>query len=84
MRDFDLQRACRLWSGVYEQERASTIYGGAEIGDFAGSGATERDDQCGVPVARLAFIVVLAKLWSYDLQKKALSFPHSRHDIFCC
>src|SRR5450755_1238573 len=39
MRDFDLLRATRRGSEVYEQARASTIHGRAEIGDFTRGGS---------------------------------------------
>ena len=39
MRDFDLLRECRRRSKVHEQMGTSTIYGGAEAGDFEDGGS---------------------------------------------
>ena len=36
MRDFELLRAGRRWSEVYEQRRTPTVHGGTEVRDFAG------------------------------------------------
>src|ERR1039458_5248043 len=51
MRDFDLLQAPRRRSEVDEQTRTSTIYGGAETGDFTRGGSARRNGERGVPTA---------------------------------
>ncbi len=60
MRDFELLRgACRR-SEVDEQTRVSTIYGGTDAGDFAGSGATRGNGERDVPAPRFVAVRIVS------------------------
>src|SRR5271154_1691982 len=60
MRDFELLRTPRRRSEVDEQTRTSTIYGGAETGDFKGGGPAGRDRERGVPAPCIGGIGILS------------------------
>src|ERR1039458_9132911 len=60
MRDFDLLQAACRGSEVNEQTRASTIYGGAEIRDFARGGSTWCAGERGMPASRFVALGILS------------------------
>src|ERR1019366_10356910 len=60
MRDFDLLQAACRGSEVNEQTRASTIYGGAEIRDFARGGSTWCAGERGMPAPRFVALGILS------------------------
>lgn len=60
MGDFDLLQAACRGSEVNEQTRASTIYGGAEIGGFARGGSAWGSGERGMPASRFGAVGLLS------------------------